>query len=141
MTENSKCFIDSNLWLYNFIESQDAAKSQQARELISRVKSQLCMSSQVVNEVCVNLLKKADFDEIRIKQLIIRFYFDYEIVAIDQSILLMASEIRTLHPFLFWDSVLVAAALEAKAQVLYSEDMRDGFVVDGRLKIVNPFRN
>lgn len=139
MTAASKCFIDSNIWLYNFIESQNAAKSRSAQELIIRHKSQLCISSQVINEVCLNLRKKADFDEARIRQLIVRFYFDFEIVAISQYILLKASEIRSRHPFAFWDSIIAASAFEANADILYSEDMQDGYVLDDRLTIINPF--
>jgi predicted nucleic acid-binding protein len=39
----------------------------------------------------------------------------------------------------YYDSVIVAAALEAGAEVLYLEDMTDGHIVDRTLKIVNPF--
>lgn len=38
----------------------------------------------------------------------------------------------------FYDSLIIAAALEARCQVLYSEDMQDGQAVRG-LKIANPF--
>ncbi len=38
------------------------------------------------------------------------------------------------------DSMIAAAALAADCDTLWSEDMQDGMVVEGRLKIVNPFR-
>ena len=38
-----------------------------------------------------------------------------------------------------YDSMMLAAALEAECTVFYSEDMRDGQVIDG-LTIRNPFR-
>ena len=40
-----------------------------------------------------------------------------------------------------FDGLIVAAALEADCDVLWSEDMQDGLVVDGRLTIRNPFRS
>ena len=43
------------------------------------------------------------------------------------------------HNFAFYDALIVAAALEAGCDTLYSEDMQHGRVVAG-LKIVDPFR-
>lgn len=40
--------------------------------------------------------------------------------------------------FSFWDALIVETALDAGADVLYSEDMTDGLVID-RLTIRNPF--
>ena len=38
-----------------------------------------------------------------------------------------------------YDSLIIASALEAGCATLYSEDMQDGQVVEGRLTIRNPF--
>lgn len=38
-----------------------------------------------------------------------------------------------------WDSLIVAAALMAGCEKLYSQDMQDGQVFDEQLKVVNPF--
>ena len=43
------------------------------------------------------------------------------------------------YGFSIYDSFIVAAALQANCETLWSEDMQDGLLVDGRLKIVNPF--
>jgi predicted nucleic acid-binding protein len=39
-----------------------------------------------------------------------------------------------------YDAMIAASALHADCDTLWSEDMRDGIVVYGRLRIVNPFR-
>lgn len=39
-----------------------------------------------------------------------------------------------------YDGMIVAAALMANCDLLYSEDMHHGLIVDGRLQILNPFR-
>ena len=39
-----------------------------------------------------------------------------------------------------YDALLAAAARHADCDTLWSEDMQDGLVLDGRLRIVNPFR-
>jgi len=38
-----------------------------------------------------------------------------------------------------YDAMIAAAALTAECDTLYSEDMHDGLVIDGRVRIVNPF--
>ena len=53
---------------------------------------------------------------------------------------LRASRLRETASFSFWDSLIVAAALDAGCSTLYSEDMQHGQIVDGRLMIVNPLR-
>ncbi|WP_249028064.1 hypothetical protein [Methylovulum psychrotolerans] len=43
------------------------------------------------------------------------------------------------HQLSHWDSLIVAAALLAGCEILYSQDMQHGQVFDGQLKVVNPF--
>jgi predicted nucleic acid-binding protein len=50
-----------------------------------------------------------------------------------------ASHLREQYSFSYWDSLIVAAALQAKATTLYTEDMQAGLVIDQRLTIINPF--
>ena len=45
------------------------------------------------------------------------------------------------YDYRIYDSLIVASALEAKCELLYSEDLQDRQVVDGRLRIRNPFRS
>lgn len=131
------CFVDTNVWLYAFIESDDAAKSARASGLIQQ--GNIRLSTQVVNEVCVNLLKKAKFSEDALRQLIDAFYTKYDVFDLQRSTFLTASDLRDGFSLSYWDSVIVASALETGAGILYSEDMQDGLLVNNQLRIVNPF--
>jgi len=131
-------FIDTNIWLYAFLDTGEEEKSARARELFQQAEPML--SVQVINEVCVNLIKKAGFEESQIYQLIESFYEKYPIVEMDESVLLEASRLRQEYSFSFWDSMVVACALASNAEILYSEDMQDGLIVRDALKIVNPFK-
>ena len=42
-------------------------------------------------------------------------------------------------PLLPIDALVIAAALEANAKILWSEDMHYGMIIDDRLEISNPF--
>ncbi len=134
----SPCFIDSNIWLYAFVQSDDPAKTSTARSLIQS--TQPVLSTQVINEVCVNLQRLAHFSEEQIRHLITSFYEKYPVVSLDLSILLLASRLRERYALSFWDGIIVASALTAGVPVLYTEDMQHGLIVEDRLRILNPFR-
>jgi predicted nucleic acid-binding protein len=36
--------------------------------------------------------------------------------------------------------LIIASALENKCKILYTEDMQDGQIIEGKLKIENPFK-
>jgi predicted nucleic acid-binding protein len=69
--EPNLCFVDTNIWLYAFIQVQDRDKTATAKAIIQSNK--IVISSQVISEVCVNLIKKAAFDEASIRELIQSF--------------------------------------------------------------------
>jgi len=50
-----------------------------------------------------------------------------------------AIELRKKYKFSFWDSLIVASAIENKCDVLYSEDMHHNLKIK-KLKIINPFK-
>ena len=53
--------------------------------------------------------------------------------------LLFASSLVKKYQFQLFDAVIVAAAIEGHCNILYSEDMHHGLVVDKCLTITNPF--
>jgi predicted nucleic acid-binding protein len=131
------CFIDTNIWFYSFVEQDDPVKSQKARALIRALKP--AVSTQVINEVCANLLRKAHSSEDEIAEIVDSFYADYVVVPIAQPVLLSASKLRKRYSFAYWGSLIIASALGAGCGTLYSEDMQHGLIVNRRLKILNPF--
>jgi predicted nucleic acid-binding protein len=78
------CFFDTDIWLYVFIAGQDAAKSARARHLLQKNATSLVVSSRVINEVCVNLLRKAHVSESTVVQLIPSYYRKYPVVMLDE---------------------------------------------------------
>lgn len=137
-------FIDTNIWLYRLFENKrmEVAERKRKRKIaisITEAEAQI-ISTQVVNELSANLLKKAAFNEEQIKAVIQSLYHRCTVVEFKLTIFESASDIRSQYNFSFWDSLIIACALSAGASVLYSEDMQDGLVVAGQLEIVNPFK-
>lgn len=128
--------MDSNIWLYAFNRAQDEAKHQIAKSIVA--KGELWISTQVINEVCKNLIQKAKFGETQIAGLISAFYQRCQVVTLSEETLLKASQLRSRYQLSYWDSLIVSAALRANVEILYSEDMQNRLKIDNRLTICNP---
>ena len=50
-----------------------------------------------------------------------------------------AGYLAELYRFSFYDSLIVAAAIESNCAILYSEDLQNGQVIENELTIKNPF--
>jgi predicted nucleic acid-binding protein len=124
-------FIDSNVWVYLF-SADDENKRNIAERFIKTNGSIsiLVISYQVINEV-TNVLIKKKFSESNIRDLITLLTKICVIQDYSKDIVLLASRLREKHFFSFWDSHIVASAITAKCTFLVSEDMHDGFVIDG----------
>ena len=135
-----KYFFDSNVWLYLFLE-KGSRKSLIAKQYIesSVLKNQIVISWQVLNEACINLLKKG-FTEQQILTILEWLYKITTIQDFTKDILMEASSIREQYSISYWDSLIIAAALESNCRFLFSEDMQNGLKI-GNLTIRNIFAN
>ena len=130
-------FGDSNIWFYGYTRTGDSQKRETALSIVEQ--SDVCLSSQVVNELALNLKRKAGATEDYLRRLVERLYDDYIILEILREDIITASELRTEYKLSYWDSLIVASALRANAESLYSEDMQDGLIIRGKTTIRNPF--
>ncbi|MGD2091119.1 MAG: PIN domain-containing protein [Candidatus Aminicenantes bacterium] len=132
-------FVDSNIWLYSFIDSYQE-KYEISKNLIKSKEEKIILSIQVVNEVCFNLLKKANFNESQIQELIDNFFNRYRFSRFDKDLLKKGSKLRERYSLSFWDSLILSAALFSNCHTIYSEDMQHNLLIENKLKIINPFK-
>lgn len=135
MTE-SKCFFDTNLLVYLY--SNDP-KSAIVEKLIHAHFGQIWLSIQVLNELYSVLtrkkLKSKEEAQIIINDLIER----YKTYCIDEQCIKRAIALHIQYHFSYWDSLIIAAALEVGCTTLYSEDLQPDRKIEDRLTILNPF--
>ncbi|MGL4498625.1 MAG: PIN domain-containing protein [Planktothrix sp.] len=141
---NQTIFIDSNIWLYRFLAEQDPDPQEDARKRkiavsLTNLKN-IVVSAQVINETCSVLKRKVNFSEPQISQLIEEFEQQCQVIDVTIFILKRASQLRRNYNLSFWDGLIVASALSGNANILYSEDMQDGLIVEHQLTIINPFK-
>lgn len=132
---DNKCFFDSNILIYAM--SDDYPKNQIARQLLNHC--QVVISTQVVNEFCNVMIKKKYIDFSKLSYVISAFSNEYEILVVDTKIVIDALNVKERYRYSYWDSLMIACALKMGVSILYSEDMAHGQMIDGKLKIVNPF--
>jgi predicted nucleic acid-binding protein len=132
-----KVFIDSNIWLYALINNQGDSKYQTASAFILN-QHRPVISSQVIREICSNLIKKKFLPEERIRELITDWYRDCDVIPSNSVQHLLASRLRSAYSLSYWDSLIVAAAIDAGCTNLYSEDLQNGQEFEKCLTVVNP---
>ena len=123
-------FIDSNVWIYLFGEDDNDKKTIARRFILENAKnSSFVISFQVINEVC-RVLKKKEFTEKKLRFVINSLVNICEVHKSTIALSLKASELREEHGFSFWDSHIVAHAIDAQS-VLISEDMQNNREIYG----------
>lgn len=137
---SDRAFLDTNVLVYALVE-QDRSKRQVAHQLLASLpKSQAVISYQVLQEfsnVCLRRLTPKPRPE-RVRGLLVGMLEQFEVVPWSPMLLPAALEVHYRYGFQWYDSLIVAAAMEAKCAVLYSEDMQGGQRIEG-LQVVNPF--
>ena len=135
---SDKVFIDSNIWLYALIQSKSEQKKSLKAKVCIETADSIIISTQVVNEVCVNLMRKGNKDTTYINQFIHDFVLSYNVINQTKEDLLSAASIRHDYHFSYWDSLIIASALQSNCEIIYSEDMQHGLNVYNQLLICNP---
>jgi predicted nucleic acid-binding protein len=127
-------FLDSNVILY--LAAEEQAKADCAEELVTRGGT---ISIQVLNEVANASRRKMrmSWPETRTFLSTIRELLNVESVTIATHE--TGIDLAEQYGLSVYDGMIVAAALSANCDTLFSEDLQDGLLIRGRLRIVNPF--
>ncbi|NWF99318.1 MAG: PIN domain-containing protein [Nitrospirae bacterium] len=136
---NDKIFIDTNLWIYLYADASDREKTQKISGLIDKHFEDINISTQVLGEVFNVLTKKALKEKEEARQMILDLVSNFSVAEILQPSVMKAIDLSILYGYSYWDSLILATAIDNGCSILYTEDMQDGQVVDGKLKILNPF--
>ena len=132
MNAVSKPFIDSNVVLY--LLSGDAEKADRAEALLQ---SGGMISVQVLNEVASVCRRKLRMQWVEVEALLLAVKSACDVFPLTLASHERAIELAKRFQFSLYDANMVASALMSGAEVLLSEDMQTGMLVDGLL-IRNP---
>ena len=138
---SAECFLDTNLFIYQ-LEALDERKSETADRIIRKgiETRDACISFQVVQE-CLNIaLRKAEIplDKDQTRTYLEKILAPLWRVSPSSTLYNRALDVQARYLYGFYDSLIIAAALEEGCARLYTEDLQDGQQIDG-LTIENPF--
>jgi len=135
-----KAFVDTNILIYAH-DLDAGSKHDIAITLIKEFweKRTGILSTQVLQEFYVNVTRKI-LKPIPLAKArsIIENYMAWQVEVNGPDTILLASEIEERYLLSFWDSLIVAAARNAKADKILTEDLKHGQKLEGIL-IENPF--
>lgn len=127
-------FYDTNILLY--LLSADAGKADRAEELLM---AGGCLSVQVLNEYAAVASRKLGMNWQEIREALDVVRKICQVVPVDVQTHDRALQIAERYGFSVYDALIVAAALLAGCDTLYSEDLQAGQRIDRQLTVVNPF--
>ena len=133
-------FLDTNVFIYLFDETNDH-KRERAVRLVqeSLVNETGCISYQVVQETLNVITRKLNATPEKARQILDDTLIPLWRVNPTRTLYQRSLDLQTRYRFSFYDSLIVAAALEAGCKSLFSEDLQDGQQIED-LTITNPFR-
>jgi predicted nucleic acid-binding protein len=138
---NDRVFLDTNIFVYSF-DRGSPAKAKRAATLIKEaVTSRKGMVSyQVVQEFLNVALKRFEkpLTTAEAEQYLATVFRPLLTIYASQSLFLEALRLCGRYRLGWYDSLIVAAAIEGQCAALYSEDLQHGQRI-GQIQIQNPF--
>jgi predicted nucleic acid-binding protein len=139
---SAKYFIDTNVLVYSFDHSQPV-KRERSLALIQEalINTAGMISTQVIQEFLnVATQKFAIPMTTEDSKAYVRYVLN-PICQVYPSLELFENclDVRAETKYSFYDSLIIAAAIQGGCEIIYSEDLQEGQVIRG-VKIVNPYQ-
>ena len=135
-------FFDTNILVYLF-DTSAPRKKMLAQELLKRAVGEgvALLSTQVLQEFFVVVTRKLSVPlSYEDAERAVSDFAVLPVVEVDVEMILSAIATMRRYQLSFWDGLIVQAALQGGATVLYTEDLSHGQVIES-VTIENPFRN
>jgi len=132
----SPCFIDTNILVYAYSETEPEKKQIAVQLLTDRL---ICMSTQVVNEFIWIMSSKYRVDMKLLSDVAKNLFLLYRIDIVDDSTIATAIEMSMRYRLSYWDSLIVSSAMKLSCPILYSEDFQHKQIIEKSITVTNPF--
>ncbi len=129
-----KIFFDTNTLLY--LLSSDTKKADWVSQNLQQSN---VISVQVLNEFTSASIRKIKISNSELDEFLDLFTSTFNVRSLDIDTFETGLMVSRRYGYQHYDSMIIAAALQAGCEKLYSEDMQHRQVIDKRLQIVNPF--
>ncbi|MBU2788660.1 PIN domain-containing protein [Acidithiobacillus sp. VAN18-1] len=131
---SDRAFFDTNILLYLF--SGDPAKADIAESMVTMGG---VISVQVLNEFTSVARRKMDMTFLEIKTVLAPIQKLCRTIPVTVDTHADAMRIAERYGLNFRDALIIASALESCCEILYTEDLQHGQVLEENLRVANPF--
>lgn len=133
-------FVDTNVLVYLF-DADAPDKQARAQELVREERDCIVLSVQVLGEFYVTVTRKfAESLSHETAARAVDAFSRFRVQPVHPETVSAAIRRSRSTLLSYWDALIVEAALNAGAGVLFTEDLQDGQRIES-LQIVNPFRS
>jgi len=133
-----KFFVDTNIFVYAKLDIDDKDKHLSAKEFLAMTSAEIITSTQILGEF-YNVLSRYKIGDEFIQTAITDMLKYCKIKTITLNTIKLCWNIKVKYKYHYYDSLIIASALENNCSILYTEDMQHGQIIEERLKIINPF--
>jgi len=132
-----RVFLDTNVLIYLYSESE-SKKRKLTLQILNSYYS--VTSIQALNEASNVWFKKYGWDGTKIREHLdnIKLVCD-EILITGHGTINTALSLKDRYGYLYYDCLMLAAALESNCSTIMTEDMNNGQVINSQLYIRDPF--
>ena len=127
-------FLDSNVILY--LASRQQAKADRAEELIATGGT---ISVQVLNEIANVSRRKMGMSWVETRDFLSMVCGLLKVEPVTIEMHKAGIDLAERYGLSVYDAMIASAALLTECDTLFTEDLQDGLLVSGRLRVVNPF--
>jgi predicted nucleic acid-binding protein len=131
-----KIFLDTNVLVYAYSNTEVEKK---AMVLPLLEDEWVCLSTQVINEFVWVMNKKFNVPMDSLRHIVKNLFGLYHVSIVTDATITKAMDLSSQLNFPYWDSLIVASALESGCDILFTEDLQHNQVIDNRLTVRNPF--
>ncbi len=135
---NAKAFFDTNVLVYLYSLDEPEKRDSALKQI--EASENRCVSTQVLSELSNTLRKKFSQEYDVITQVVIEILASFQVITIQTDTIKHALNLAQTYRYSYYDSLIIAAALEQSCHFLYSEDMQHEQVIEQSLIILNPFK-
>jgi predicted nucleic acid-binding protein len=133
---NDKSFLDTNVLVYCYTETEP---EKQAVAVALAEQSDTWVSTQVLQELSNTLRRKFKISWPNIDATLQEVSQNLSLHKNTYATIIDATRIAERYGFSFYDCLIISSCLAIGCNVLYSEDLQHGQLIDGILEIKNPF--
>jgi putative PIN family toxin of toxin-antitoxin system len=134
---SDKVFLDTNLWIYLY-SKDPIEKYEKVNALFLPQLQSLVVSTQILGELYNVLIKRKFRTQTQAQEIISQLVAGFDIFEVASVQVLEAIRTNIRYGYSYWDSLIIATALQSNCNILYSEDMQHDQVIESKLRILNP---